>query len=198
MKNGSFGTLAGVTAPPNCAPPFLWADILSSCQRWQDLPAGIWSWCASFFWARTDICLFYPWWSGPLRLTTHKHIIHSQHDTLTERLSRLDMLVVISVTSHHGQRIQRLWNKDRFLQLYASLTALHCFPIMPPCVLLEWEGGSKQTDLSALRLFVFFNDEVFGYKRGILSDLGCCVAVLFEWAGLSLICKKIYLYNIYI
>lgn len=114
------------------------------------------------FWARTDICLFYPWWSGPLRLTTHKHIIHSQHDTLTERLSRLDMLVVISVTSHHGQRIQRLWNKDRFLQLYASLTALHCFPIMPPFVLLEWEGGSKQRDLSALCLLVFFNDEVFG------------------------------------
>lgn len=154
------GTLAGVTTPSSCEPLFLWADILWSCKLWPDMPVGIWGWRASFcFSARMDICLFDRSWAGPLRLTTHKHIIHSQRNTLTERLSCLDMLAVISVTSHRGQHTQRLWNKNWFFQLYGSLTALHYFLIMPPCVLLRWECGSKQTlDLS----FFFFYHELFG------------------------------------
>lgn len=68
---------------------------------------------------------------------TQTHI-HSQHDTHIERLSCLDMLAVISVTAHRGQQTQQLWYKNRFFQLYGSLTTLHYFLIMPPCVL--WRG----------------------------------------------------------
>lgn len=68
---------------------------------------------------------------------TQTHI-HSQHDTHIERLSCLDMLAVISVIAHRGHQIQQLWNKNRFFQLYGSLTTLQYFFIMPPCVL--WRG----------------------------------------------------------
>lgn len=98
------------------------------------------------FSARMDICLFRRWWSGPLRVTTHKHIIHSQHDTLTERSSCLDMLV-ISVTSHRGQHIQRLEQK----QIFPAFWLLGCsslFSHYAPLSAVEVRMFKQIVDLS--------------------------------------------------
>lgn len=62
------------------------------------------------FSAGMDVCLLLVvgWTLKTNHTRTH---IHSQHDTHIERLSCLDMLVVISVTAHHGQQTQQLKKK---------------------------------------------------------------------------------------
>lgn len=98
------------------------------------------------FSAGMDVCLLsvVGWTLKTNHTQTH---IHSQHDKHIERLSCLDMLVIISITSWAANPATRK-------QIFPAVWFLDCSSLFshyaPLCVVKRGEGGSKQTlDLSS-------------------------------------------------
>lgn len=103
------------------------------------------------FSARMDICLFRRWWSGPLRLTTHKHIIHSQHDTHWEVILPWHAGNQCHITSWPAYPASG--KKTDFSSLLVPWLLFTIFPLCPPVCC--W-GENVGLNRYLIYLFFFF------------------------------------------